>query len=138
MSKPLSTAQYFPWSGGAVFLGTAGAFPAHAHQAIQICFLFEGRIRMRPSDDAPWTDYDVALVPSRQSHGMDGSEVHYGATIFVEPETREGRVLAERRLRGGIAELERAPIRPLLAELRVAFLERRSREAIVSLARGIV
>ena len=53
MTEPVSTAQYFPWEGGAVFIGKAGAFPAHVHQAIQICFLFEGRIRLRTNDDDP-------------------------------------------------------------------------------------
>lgn len=139
MSKHLSTAQYFPWNGGAVFVGTAGALPAHAHQAIQICFLFEGRIGLRPSDDSPWQSYDVGIVPSHRSHGMNGAEVHYGATIFVEPETREGRVLAERTLRSGdIADVDRVPLGPLLIELRTAFLERRGRDAVISHARGIV
>jgi AraC family transcriptional regulator len=138
MPEPVSTAQYFPWNGGAIFVGTAGALPAHAHQAIQICFLFDGRIRLRPSDDEPWTDYDVAIVPSRHSHGMDGSKVHYGATIFVEPETREGRVLTERWLRNGITEIERTPVRSLLAELRAASSKQRGRDAVVDLARRVV
>ena len=55
MTEPVSSAQYFPWDGGAIFVGTAGVFPAHAHQAIQICFLFDGPIRLRPTDDDPWT-----------------------------------------------------------------------------------
>ena len=119
-------------------MGTAGVLPAHAHQAIQICFLFEGRIRLRPSDDAPWTDHDLGLVPSQHAHGMDGSRTHYGATLFVEPETREGRVLTERYLRSGIANLDRAPVDSVVRELRAAVLERRGRTAIVDLARGIV
>jgi AraC-like DNA-binding protein len=138
MSEPLSTVQYFPWNGGAIFVGTAGAFPAHAHQAIQICFLFDGRVRLRPTDGDAWTDYDVAIVPSRHLHGMDGSKVHYGATLFVEPETREGRILTERWLRGGIAEIERTPVRSLLRELRAAASEQRGRDAVVALARRIV
>jgi hypothetical protein len=68
MTEPVSTAQYFPWDGGGVFLGTAGVLPAHAHQAIQICFRFEGRIRLRASDQDPWADYDLAIVPSRFRH----------------------------------------------------------------------
>ena len=138
MPQPVSTAQYFPWNGGAVFVGTAGAFPAHAHQAIQICFLFEGRIRLRPSDAAEWSDYDLAIVPSRHSHGMDGSRIHYGATIFVEPETREGRILTERYLRDGIAELDRAPFKGKLRELQTAALEQRGAIAIVERARALV
>jgi AraC-like DNA-binding protein len=138
MTEPVSVAQYFPWDGGAIFVGTAGALPAHVHQAIQICFLFEGRIRLRSSNEDPWTGYDVGIVPSQHSHAMDGGKVHYGATIFVEPETREGRVLTERYLRGGIAEVDRTAIKAVLPELRAAALERRGRLAIVEQTRRVV
>ena len=138
MTEPVSTAQYFPWNGGAIFVGTAGAFPAHAHQAIQICFLFEGRIRLRTSDADEWRDYDVALVPSRHSHGMDGSRVHLGATLFVEPETREGRILTERYLQAGIAEVDRTQVNPALLELRAAALGQGKPRAIVEQARALV
>jgi AraC family transcriptional regulator len=138
MTEPISVAQYFPWDGGAIFLGTAGAIPAHAHQAIQICFLFSGRIRLRTNNEEPWTDYELALVPSRQRHAMDGSRVHYGATIFVEPETREGRVLAERYAREGIAEVGRTLVEEALPLLRATALERRGHAAIVECARGVV
>jgi hypothetical protein len=138
MTEPVSSAQYFPWDGGAIFVGKAGAFPAHTHQAIQICFLFDGRIRLRTNDKDPWTDYDVAIVPSRQPHGMDGSKVHYGATLFVEPETREGRALTERYVQGGIAEVARTPVDSALLELRAAVLEQRGGTTIVELARGVV
>jgi AraC family transcriptional regulator len=138
MAAPVSIAQYFPWDGGAVFVGTAGELPAHAHQAIQICFLFEGCIRLRTSNEDPWTDYGLAMVPSQHSHGMDGSRVHYGATIFVEPETREGRILTERYLRDGIVDVDRRPLNTALLELRAAALEQRGRAAIVELARRIV
>src|SRR5688572_7637521 len=138
MSEPVSTAQYFPWNGGAIFVGTAGAFPAHAHQAIQICFLFEGRIRLRTSDADEWRDYDLAIVPSRHPHGMDGSKIHLGATLFVEPETREGRILTERYLRAGIAAMDRTPVNSALLELRAAALERRGAAALVERARALV
>jgi AraC-like DNA-binding protein len=138
MTEPVSIAQYFPWDGGAIFVGTAGALPAHAHQAIQICFLFQGRIRLRANDADAWTDYDIAIVPSRSSHGMDGSRVHYGATLFIEPETREGRILTERYLHDGIAEVDRTPAAAVLPDLRAAVLEQRGRPAIVELARHVV
>jgi AraC-like DNA-binding protein len=138
MTEPVSIAQYFPWDGGAIFVGTAGARPAHTHQAIQICFLFEGRIRLRVRDEAPWTDFDLAIVPSRHSHGMDGLGDRFGATLFVEPETREGRALAERYLRDGIIDVDRRPVAAILSELRDAALEQRGRPTIVDLARRVV
>jgi AraC-like DNA-binding protein len=138
MAKPVSTAQYFPWNGGAIFVGTAGELPAHSHQAIQLCFRFEGRIRLRQTDADEWRDYDVGIVPSRHSHGMDGAKVYYGATIFVEPETREGRILTERYLRDGIAAIDRAPFADKLRELRDAAHDKRGASAIVGRARAIV
>jgi AraC-like DNA-binding protein len=138
VSEPVSTAQYFPWDGGAVFVGTAGVLPAHTHQAIQICLLFEGRIRLCTSNAGPWKDYDVAIVPSRHRHGMDGAKVHYGATLFVEPETREGRILTERYVRDGITEIDRAPIDGVLKELRAAARAQRGRRAVVERARAVI
>jgi AraC family transcriptional regulator len=138
MTEPVGTAQYFPWEGGAIFVGTAGVFPEHAHQAIQICLLFDGRIRLRASDEEPWADFDVAVVASQQPHAMDGSRVHYGATLFVEPETREGRILTERYARSGIANVDRAPHAAAVRELRDAALERGGGGAIVALARALV
>jgi AraC family transcriptional regulator len=137
LTEPVSVAQYFPWDGGAVFIGTAGEIPAHSHQAIQICFLFEGRIRLRPSNEQPWTDYEIAIVPSRHRHAMDGSRVHYGATLFVEPETREGRILGE-RFGFGIAQIDRSHFDTVVRELRAASLRQREHGAIVGSARAVV
>lgn len=116
----------------------SGALPAHAHQAIQICFLFDGCIRLRANDNDPWNDYELAVVPSRHRHGMDGSSIHYGAVIFVEPETREGRLLTERYSLGGIAAVAPTPIAPLLPELLAAVLEQRGHATIVQVARRLV
>ncbi len=138
MSEPVTSAQYFPWDGGAVFVGTAHVIPAHAHHAIQICFLFDGQIRLRPRDDAAWTDYDIAVVPSQHGHSMDGSGNRHGATLFVEPETREGRILAERHATDRVSNIERAPLATVLHALRAAVAERRGREAIVTGARRVV
>jgi len=114
MSDPVSSAQYFPWQGGAIFVGTAGVLPAHAHQAIQVCFLFDGHIRLRPNDEDPWTDYDLGIVPSQHPHAMDGSKIHYGATLFVEPDVvveaanrLSDAQAAESRVFGGLPRLLR-------------------------------
>jgi AraC family transcriptional regulator len=71
-------------------------------------------------------------------HAMDGGRVHYGATIFVEPETREGRVLTERYRPDVISEIDRAPVDEALAALRAAALERRGRPAILEQTRRLV
>jgi AraC family transcriptional regulator len=138
MTEPVSTARYFPWEGGAVFVGTAGVLPSHAHQAIQICFLFDGQIKLRTTDDGPWAEYDVAIVPSRHPHAMDGGKIRLGATLFVEPETREGRVLTERYLQSGLASLERSAVDGATIALRAAAIEGRDARIIVERARAVV
>ena len=79
MTEPVSTAQYFPWDGGAIFVGTAGVFPAHAHQAIQICFLFEARIRLDPAELSAWT----WVTPAAAQPGQNPPSLLLGATQFL-------------------------------------------------------
>jgi AraC-like DNA-binding protein len=67
---------------------------------------------------------------------MDASGAALGATLFVEPETRAGRMLAERYLYGGIANVDRAPFAAALRDLHAAFLDRHRDTA--ELARRLV
>lgn len=95
--------QFISWSGGCLFIGQGGGIvPLHAHYAIQIAFGAEHGIGFRTSERDDWTRYGGAMIPSRQPHGMDATQVTANAVMFVEPETREGRVLHERYLAGGI------------------------------------
>lgn len=97
---------FVPWDGGCLFIGDhAGVVPMHAHYAIQVAFGSEHGIRFRTSEREAWTEYGGALIPSRQPHSMDPTDVRYNAVLFVEPETREGRAITERHLGGGIAAM---------------------------------
>jgi AraC-like DNA-binding protein len=115
-----------------------GITPMHAHYAMQIAFGSERGIRFRASDEDEWTEYEGVVIASRQPHTMDSSRVPFGAVIFVEPETRQGRALSERFREGGIT--------PLSAELREAIApalfstwrEERSRPALVEAAKRVV
>jgi AraC family transcriptional regulator len=77
----------------------------HSHYAIQIAFGSESGIRFRTSEADEWTAYGGAMIPSRQPHAMDATGVQRSVVMLLEPETREGRVLSERHLSGGIAEM---------------------------------
>jgi AraC family transcriptional regulator len=94
---------------GAIFVGTAGVLPAHAHQAIQICFLFEGRIRLRPSDEDQWLDCDLGIVPSQHTHGIANLD-----RAPVDSIVRELRAaVRERRGRAAIVALARRLVQQL-------------------------
>ena len=110
--------HYVPFDGGCLLIGRdVGVVPVHAHYAIQVAFGAEPGLCFRPADDAPWTAYDGAVIASRQPHGMDGTRTSANAVLFVEPETRAGRAIAERYLEAGIAALPDgclADVRPAL------------------------
>ena len=106
MSAPGAVADFVGWDGGCLFIGTASdAVPPHAHYAIQVAISPEPGLLLRPSERDPWTTYHAAAVPSRQPHTLDASKISSWALLFVEPETLQGRVLAERYLQNGIAAL---------------------------------
>jgi AraC family transcriptional regulator len=139
MGRLVGDAQLFLWDGGCVFIGsTPGKFPVHAHQAIQISFAADGEIRLRPSEEDPWTSYGVGIIASRQPHAFDATSVSMGVVLFVEPETREGRALTELYLRTGIASVVDPALEPMIAEVFAAFRERRGDTAIVTANRRVV
>ena len=93
--------NFVAWDGGCLLIGVGGAVvPVHAHYAIQIAFGAERGIRFRGDDREPWVEYGAVVIPSRQPHSMDATAVQPNAVLFVEPETHEGRAIAERHLLG--------------------------------------
>jgi AraC-like DNA-binding protein len=118
MSDRMGVGDFVPWEGGCLLIGRALAVtPMHAHYAMQIGFGAEPGIRFRTTEGSDWTAYEAAVIPSRQPHTMDATRVSSNAIIFVEPETPEGRALAERYLGVGIAGLEGEPFRNAAAAL---------------------
>jgi AraC-like DNA-binding protein len=138
--------NFVAWNGGCLFICRGGAIvPVHAHYAIQIAFGSTPGIAFRGSERDEWTPYFGAVIPSRQPHSMDAIRVQPNAVIFVEPETHQGRAIAERCLEDGIAALpeelvaELAP--PLFhawgEERTVASIERAARHVVSVLAGGV-
>ncbi|MEO9227199.1 MAG: AraC family transcriptional regulator [Gemmatimonadaceae bacterium] len=104
--------------------------PMHAHYAIQIAFGSEPGIRFRPSEREEWTEYSGVAIASRQPHTMDATAVPFNAVLFVEPETREGRALAERFRERGITALSSETIAEIASPLFVAWRDERSLQAV--------
>ncbi|MGZ8456692.1 MAG: helix-turn-helix domain-containing protein [Gemmatirosa sp.] len=126
------------WDDGWMFIGRAGGVvPVHAHYAIQIAFCAEAGIRFRASDDEPWTSYAGAIIPSRQPHSMDATVAPPSAVLFVEPETRAGRAIAERHLQQGIAAIPDAVLVDLAPAVFAGWRER-SAPAVIDAATRLV
>lgn len=138
MSTRPSVGHCVTWDGGWLLIGHAGdVVPVHAHYAIQIALACEGAIGFRTSDAEPWTDYAGAVIPSRQPHSMDATRTPANAVLFVEPETREGRAIAERHLRDGIAAIPAALMADVGPALFAAWRDR-SAPAVIDAAERVV
>jgi AraC family transcriptional regulator len=134
--------NFVTWDRGCFFIGAGGIVPVHAHYAIQIAFGSERGIRFRTSESEPWTEYEGAVIPSRQPHSMDVTGVPYCLTLFVEPETREGRALRERyRLDDptpGIAAISAETLAECRPAVFAAWREERTWEAVTGAAQRVV
>jgi AraC family transcriptional regulator len=110
--------HFVPWDGGCLLIGRGGTVvPVHAHYAIQIAFGSTPGIRFRTGEGEPWTEYGGAIIPSRRPHSMDATNTSPNAVLFVEPETREGRALAQQYLQGGIAQVPNEVLADLVPPL---------------------
>lgn len=139
MGTAAGIGHFVSWDGGCLFIGSgAGVVPVHAHYAIQIAFGSEPGIRFRRSGGEGWTSYAGAVVASRQPHSMDATDVSANAVLFVEPETHEGRIFAERYSREGIAAIPEGLLAEAGPALFAAWREERTVEAVTAAAQELI
>ena len=139
MSDMMGTGDFVPWEGGCMLIGRAtNVTPMHAHYAIQIGLGASSGIRFRTDDANAWTEYVGAVIPSRQPHTMDATQVPFNAVIFVEPETPEGRALTARYLSGGIAAIGDAEMRGTGVALFETWHAKGNAEATAAAARTLI
>lgn len=106
MISSVGAGQFLAWDGGCLFIGRHDRqLPIHAHQALQLVVAEVGEHAVRDSEQAAWAHYTIAGIPTRHPHSLDVTAAASGAVILIEPETREGRAIAQRFLWRGIAEV---------------------------------
>ncbi|MHB1312588.1 MAG: helix-turn-helix domain-containing protein [Gemmatimonadaceae bacterium] len=131
MTKRAGVGQFFAWNGGCLFIGHHDRILAvHSHQAIQLVVADEGDHRVRAGESEPWVTYSVAAIPTRHPHGLDVTDSNYGAVIFIEPETREGRAVTQRFLQGGIAEVGNEAVREITRAIFARWLQGRKDDVV--------
>ena len=91
--KPSATGRILFWRGGSLWIGLAGEPSGwHSHHAVQLTLPFpECRVRFQ-EPEGRWVDYTAALVVADHPHAFEarGQRV---AQIFVDPESRDGRLM---------------------------------------------
>jgi AraC-like DNA-binding protein len=101
---PIWSPLVYFWEGGWLGIGQASGIVAeHSHHAVQITIGLDGPVRFR-APDTPWRDYHVAAIQPNAPHLLD-TMGRTGVTIFVEPESREGKWLRH-SLRDPISAVE--------------------------------
>jgi len=139
VTESVGIGRFVAWDGGCLFIGRHhAAVPVHAHQAIQLVVGTNASPLIRAGEGAPWIEYSAALIASRQPHGINVTKADYGAVVFVEPETREGRAITERYLDAGVAEVGRAALRSAADHLFATWLGKGDERTISAAARSLV
>jgi AraC-like DNA-binding protein len=139
MRDSVGAGDFVPWEGGCLLIGRAtDVAPLHAHYAIQVAFGSTPGIRFRPADSAPWTEFEGAIISSRQPHTMDATRVAPSAVIFIEPETSHGRALSHRFPAGGITALSGNFFGTQAAALFDAWRTRGNSDATAAAAQAVI
>jgi len=139
MRDTVGAGDFVPWEGGCLLIGRAlDVTPMHAHYAIQVAFGSAPGIRFRPDDRSQWTEYGGAIISSRQPHTMDATRVAPSGVIFVEPETVQGRALADRFPDAGITELRDSAFTSASSVLFNTWLAHGNSDATASAAQAVI
>ncbi len=113
-----STGRIYFWQGGSLRIGRGkGRTEWHEHHAHQLVVAPEGAFRFRTEAQGQWESFEGALVPSHCPHQfeVDGLAM---AHLFVEPESRAGRLLTDGF---GAAAVSRLPAEASRASARTLF-----------------
>ncbi|HET8747391.1 MAG TPA: AraC family transcriptional regulator [Ramlibacter sp.] len=131
-ARPARPAEgdFVAWNGGCLLIGRgAGRIAPHSHYAIQWVIGVPAGLRVQFGRNGDWQSCAAALIPSRATHTIDVVECEWTAVMFIEPETPQGRAIAE-RLRGGLELLEPEATAVFAKRLERAWRTERSADAV--------
>ena len=129
-----STGRIYFWQGGSLWIGRGrGHTEWHAHHAHQLTVAPEDTFRFRTEQAGSWKRFEGALVPSHCPHQFEVDAIEM-AHLFVEPESRAGRALAERFGASAVSRLPAADSRAVARTLFRTFRSMPSREPMIEAA----
>jgi len=127
--------DFIAWPGGAIFVGEGSSqISPHAHYAIQCVIGIPDGLRISIGRKGEWLSVAGALIPSRATHTIDTSACSWGAVMFIEPETVEGRAISH-RLQRSHEVLSEEQVAGFATRLEQAWRKERSKEAVRSACR---
>jgi AraC-like DNA-binding protein len=123
-------------NGVSVWIGQAREpTERHSHHAIQISLvLSDGHMRL-DSEHQGKTEYRNAVITSNQQHSFE-ARGELVAQIFIEPESREGRMIIA-TLRPGVSTFPEACITELKRKLLSSYVDKCADDVLIALGREI-
>jgi AraC-like DNA-binding protein len=129
-----STGRIYFWQGGSLWIGRGrGHTEWHAHHAHQLTVAPQDAFRFRTEPSGSWEQFEGALVPSHCPHQFEVDAIEM-AHLFVEPESRAGRALAERFGASAVSRLPAVDSRAVARTLFRTFRLMPSREPMIDAA----
>lgn len=126
------------WNGGSLWVGRSEEpTDYHSHHAVQITVSFSNEGVQFRQPGGEWHNYYGAIISANQSHAFDGRGKFVGM-IFVEPESREGRVLQQRCRGHGIDSISMGVIDTEIAALFNLYNQKAINSDLVAAARSVV
>jgi AraC-like DNA-binding protein len=136
MSKLFGTGRRVIWNGGNAWIGhTEDQTDFHSHHLIQLTLALSEKVRFQ-APGQQWRSYTAAVIASHQPHAFE-ARGQLVALIFVQPESREGRVLRG-RFPSGVNALDGTLFAGEARTLADAFFGNAGATELVSHARAIV
>jgi AraC family transcriptional regulator len=138
MMKWSGAGRIVMWRGGSLWIGRANEpTDFHSHHAVQITLsLSENGVRHRLRNE-DWSTHFAAIIAAHESHAFEARGEFVGM-IFVEPTSREGRVLHQRCGGEGILSLAKGALARESASLAAAYNNAATDLELVACARSVI
>ena len=132
----IGVGRSYLWDSGSLLIGRSlGESGVHAHHAIQIA-LSTAEISFRPATGG-WTSYRGVFITPNYPHAF-ASYDNDVAHVFVEPESRPGRVILERIATTGIVMVPTADVDVAAAMLFEPWARRPGAAVMIAAAQRVV
>jgi AraC family transcriptional regulator len=138
MMKWSGAGRIVMWRGGSLWIGHANEpTDFHSHHAVQITLsLSENGVRHRLRNE-DWGTHFAVIIAAHESHSFE-ARGEFVAMIFVEPTSREGRVLQQRCGDEGILSLAKGALAHESASLTVAYNNAATESELIACAHAVI
>lgn len=125
MDRP-ALGRYFLWPGRLLYVGRGGRSALHQHHLVQLGVSLGRAVRIRSSPHAAYRSYTSFLIDADVPHHLVAVGRRPKVFIWIDPESRQGRLLRKRASKERIQPLApSSPMGPSLVDIAAPHLSER-------------